>query len=557
MELDSSKEKLIWGKINELRGSLPSTSDFKKLCLIAYEELDGSGQAETFIVGEKNSNIEGIALKNSENSISVTGQNVISTYKEITSLGIDLIGEMIEFLSSYDGFENKSVMDKTINEVCTIVESMIPQGAETVVDLCSGAGNFLINCAYTGKECTGYEFNIDTAIESRIRAKINKVKFDVHVSNVLSTRIGKKFDFVFSEFPWGMYYGDEYVSEDDSKFEFDVNRKKADWLFIKKAIDLMNEHGKAVVLVPNYILMAATENQIRKLLIEKGLLEKIIIMPENTLKCTSVGYSILVFSQGNKLVETIDARNMTMEVFKRKKLDVDKIIDSIKNNDKFATIEMIKEKNFNLFQLFLDESKLPEIKDPIKLSEVAEVIGGFQYTSKSVTELDPGEGNIGIVRIADMEDGKINFENTLSANLDEEKISKYLLKENDIIMATKGTKISISFVQDIDDKKYIPNSNLTIIRVTDENQINPIYLYLYLTSETGRAYLSSIQTGAIIINISKASLLKLDIPKLDMDTQETMANRYLILDQELDELKKKMDVIKDRMDNIYEMEVEQ
>ena len=65
MELDSSKEKLIWGKINELRGSLPSTSDFKKLCLIAYEELDGSGQAETFIVGEKNSNIEGIALKNS------------------------------------------------------------------------------------------------------------------------------------------------------------------------------------------------------------------------------------------------------------------------------------------------------------------------------------------------------------------------------------------------------------------------------------------------------------------------------------------------------------
>ena len=477
---DSSKEKLVWEKINELRGSLPSISDLKKLCLIAYEELDGSGQVESFIVGEKNSNIEGIVLKNSENTLSVTGQNIILTYKEITSLGIDLIGEMIEFLSSSDVFESKSAMNKTIKEVCAIVESMIPQGAETVVDLCSGAGNFLINCAYTGKECTGYEFNIDTAIESRIRAKINNVKYDVYVSNVLSTKIGKKFDFVFSEFPWGMFYGDEYVSEDDSKFDFGVNRKKADWLFIKKAIDLMNENGKAVVLVPNYILMAAAENQNRKALIEKGLLEKIIIMPENTLMSTSVGYSILVLSQRNKSVETIDARNMTIEVFKKKKLDANRIIDSIKNNDKYATIEMIKEKDFNLFQLFLDESKLSEIKNPIKLSEVAEVIGGFQYTSKNVTELMSGEGNIGIVRIVDMEDGKINFENTLSANLDEEKISKYLIKENDIIMATKGTKIGVSFVHDFGDKNYIPNSNLTIIRVTDENRINPLYLYFVL-----------------------------------------------------------------------------
>lgn len=141
-----------------------------------------------------------------------------------------------------------------------------------------------------------------------------------------------------------------------------------------------------------------------------------------------------------------------------------------------------------------------------------------------------------------------------STDIDAERIEKYLLKENDILISSKGTAIKLALVTNLGDRKVIPHNNLTVIRVTSE-EVLPAYLCCFLNSESGRLILNSLQTGSIIINITKSNLLELNIPVIDMDTQETIVNRYNILKNEIVKLKSRLNVLEEKIMSVYDDEV--
>lgn len=431
-----------------------------------------------------------------------------------------------------------------------------------ILDLCSGEGTFLSEIANENHDAnmSGCEISYIDNLSCKMRLFVNGVKANLKNCDVLKTNINDRYDLVFADYPWSLRINEDPVVNEKDILVYKRNRTRSDWNFIYKAMNLTSEDGIAVAIAPTGVLYNTPDSLSREEVVKKGLLNTIIRMPAGSYPTTVVSYVIMVFSKGNEKVRLIDAKECLLNSKSaNKKIDIEKIKNIINNNDSeyvmFVNNEEIASKkyNLNLDQYFNDVSDI-DLINPKPLKEIANVLGGYQYTSRKIEELNPGEGNVSVVKISNIDNGEIDFDGLTSIDVEEDKIAKYLLKENDILISTKGTAIKIGLVTNIGDKKLIPYNNLQVIRITSD-EVNPIYVCNYLNSETGQQFLKSIQTGSVIININKLDLLNILVPVLDMDTQETIANRYLIIRNNIKELKEKLSTLEEKLNSIYDDEV--
>ena len=433
---------------------------------------------------------------------------------------------------------------------------------QSILDLCSGKGTFLNECACINPDAklTGYEINQIANVVTKMRLMIHNSDLDLHRENVLQVSMKKKYDLAFSDYPWALRTTKDVEDDENMIVEYQRNRMKADWNFIFKAINSINKNGKAIVIVPEGALFNIPDKVSRQQVIDKGLLEMIIKMPMGTYPSTSVQYSILVFSYGNKHVKYVDATECYIGNRPTdKKIKIKSILDIIHDQDESKCLvvdnETIAETDYNLsLSTYANGVMDIQLQNPKPIKEIGEILSGYQYTSRTLKELDPGQGNVSIVKITNIEEGTIDYSALASAEIDEKKIEKYLLKDNDILISSKGTTIKLAMVSDLKDRKVIPHNNLMVIRVTSDEVLSG-YLCNFLNSSTGQKILKSLQTGSIIINITKNSLLDMNIPVVDMDTQETIINRYCILKEEITQLKERLNILETKIQSIYDDEV--
>ena len=75
-------------------------------------------------------------------------------------------------------------------------------------------------------------------------------------------------------------------------------------------------------------------------------------------------------------------------------------------------------------------------------------------------------------------------------------------------------------------------------------------------SSKGQALLEQNLAGASIKSLSKKALDEMDIPAIDLDTQELIENRYLVLQDKIEKLKKELKDSEEKQSSIFESEVE-
>ncbi|MCI6845762.1 MAG: N-6 DNA methylase [Solobacterium sp.] len=564
-----------WNNLNRYRGILSSRC-LKTLCFLK-------------IVTEYGVNLDGIDFSNRKateehlekesNKIKKTNTELSDILKEIVNTGLlsysdasntiyyDCLvnlkhEEAVMFFEKFYDFkeyENRQT-DKVIIDV--IFELVDIKKYNNILDLCSGEGNFLkeVSNKNAAVNISGCEINYFDNLSCKMRMFVAGKKVNLTNCDVLKTKIDDRYDLVFVDYPWSLRTNEDPVANEKDILAYKRNRTKSDWNFIYKAINLTSENGVAIAIAPTGVLYNTPDSLSREEVVKKGLLNTIIRMPAGSYPTTVVSYVIMVFSKGNEKVRLVDAKECLLNSKSaNKKIDIEKIKNIINNNDSeyvmFVNNEEIASKkyNLNLDQYFNDVSDI-DLINPKPLKEIANVLGGYQYTSRKIEELNPGEGNVSVVKISNIDNGEIDFDGLTSIDVEEDKITKYLLKENDILISTKGTAIKIGLVTNIGDKKLIPYNNLQVIRITSD-EVNPIYVCNYLNSETGQQFLKSIQTGSVIININKLDLLNILVPVLDMDTQETIANRYLIIRNNIKELKEKLSILEEKLNSIYDDEV--
>lgn len=424
----------------------------------------------------------------------------------------------------------------------------------SVLDLCSGKGSFLIQNLLNENrnKLVGYELVTRDVLFSKMMAYVLDGNIEIHNVDVLQNTFDEKFDLCFTECPLALRYKQKIVEDPNGLLGFDHFGARVDWAFVFKAINAMNQNGKTFAILSQNSLINSTDMKSRQIIIDNKLLEKVILMPRGTLKNSGVGYSLLVFSNNNDEVKFVDARNCYKNGKRIKQFDVE-AFKKVENKLTYTfSYKEVEERDYS-FELtrYLYEIGIPEAMNPVMLSECADVIGGYVYNTRKKID---SPVSVKMIKVENFDGCVVDTAGAQEVEIEESKVSNYLVQKGDILLASKGTVIRAAIVQNIDEP-CIFNSNINIIRVKEGANLIPEFLLSYLNSDLWMKQLMLIQTGDIVKNISLKALREMDVPMLDMDTQEVIEVRFNKLQQKLVEAKKALAEYENKINGLFDMEV--
>ena len=583
-----NKTNIEWRLLDKLTGSLhlDNRGEFiYELCFLRYASI----KAFKELANQESVNIDDIIRKynnllNSTDKYSyfencIENINLITdTVKEIEKFvySINDVKEIVSVLTSYSDVIIKNIMnydllcnegirggyDGTPEQICRIVNLFLDINKnDDVLDICSTYGNFLVNvgncCSY--KSLTGIEINTKASLISKIRLATLGFKSNIINMDLFSLEYNKKYDKILCEYPLGMRFDrmtQDYLSysKDRMKFDWKIASGSGDWYFINVLLTMLKENGKGVVLLPAGPLFKTIDENFRKELVDNGLIEAVVKIP-SIRKYTSIEQYALVISNNNETIKFVDiSKEISGNKFKPIIL-MNKVFEIINNDkNKNVSIKTKEELANNGYILKVDNYVgVKEIKyhNPKKLSNyIIDKYRGYQMTSKEVDELANENGKYEILTISDIDNGIIST-NLKKVSVDDNRFERYLVKENDVIITSKGTRIKVAVVSDIGDRKIVANGNLIVLRI-DTKKLNPYYLASYLNSSNGQATLNQIQTGSVIISINPSSLVEINISTFDIETQNEIAKKYLAKQQQYLIAKEHLKKIEEEYENYFD-----
>lgn len=546
---------------------------FNEFIELYYESLNNGIKNE--IEFNKKNELE-VSFKDSEYCIDLAKQVLTNLNKYKSS--VNDFFPIISIMCSYSGTVIRNIMSIDLNntsrneyqtpdQYCKIINYILDiDKNDDVLDIGSSYGNYLVNvnncCDY--KKLNGIEINMELALISKIRLVCLTGSFDIINEDIFKLPFNNKYDKILCNFPWGIHYKKyelDYVLQrvKDMRFNWDkISPSSFDWIFIDVLLTLMRDTGKAAAIMSSGSLFKVIDASYRKDLVNNGLIEAVIKLP---LLFNSFGFeqNLVVFSSNNKTIKFVDLSNqLDSSKFGKNNINMNSVFEILnsENNRYISTVpvESIANNDYLLTVNNYVGKKEISFHNPRKLSDfVIDVFRGYQMSSREQEELKDENGNYEILTISDIDNGKISPELTRISS-EEKRYDRYLLKNNDLIISSKGTRIKIAVVDEIFDRKIIANGNLIVLRL-DTNKINPYYLEMYLNSEDGQTILHQIQTGSVIISINPSRLIDITISTLTIEEQNKIAEKYKIKKVQLEMAKEHLKKLEEEQLNFFDNEV--
>ncbi len=128
-----------------------------------------------------------------------------------------------------------------------------------------------------------------------------------------------------------------------------------------------------------------------------------------------------------------------------------------------------------------------------------------------------------MLRITDIQDGKVNWKTVPYCSIDDDKISKYLLDEGDIVFARTGATVGKSYMI----PSHIPESVFAsyLIRVILNDLISKKYVYYYFQSQLYWIQISQSKVGIGQPNVNATKLSNLSIPLAPLNVQRRIVSK--------------------------------
>ena len=343
------------------------------------------------------------------------------------------------------------------------------------------------------------------------------------------------------------------------KYDF-TTRNTTDWIFSTILVNMMSEEGKAVALVANGSLFKLTDSEIREEFISKGLIEAVIQLPENIFSYTSISTSLLVFSHNNKSVKFVDASKLFEKERRVNILKPNEIYDAYKNGNPDLVIsvtnkEILKNDSGLLVSNYAALNDL-KLVNPTPLEDVVEtVFRGYQITASQLDKYIVHEKdepfNYEVLQLSDIEEGIISAK-LIKINSQDKKLEKYLLKDGDVVISAKSSKVKSAVVDLKANQKVVATGSILVIRPTE--RLKPAYLKIFFDSNRGKIFLKSIQTSSVIVSINPSQLLKMNISLPSKEKQEKLGNKYLAKLDLIKITRSKLKILEQEIQNIYDLE---
>lgn len=459
-------------------------------------------------------------------------------YSLLNSIKIDHADQVMEAIKYLQEFMQESGIECTPESVNQLITQIsIAKQADKVADFCAGFAVLGIDAckqqkAVYGKmpEFIAVDFNWNDCAVIKILAWINQIyKQNVRNRNILKEEKEKceKYDLILVDIPKGMNSTIE-TGIGDSRFE-DCSAKSiyAEWVFVLDAEKHLTNYGRAFAIVSKGALVRRNEQEIRKRLVDRDILEAVITLPANLYASTNMAMELIILDMDKQRKGTIFFGTLADYAQKTKKRQnsiaqegIEKILEAYKSEGqidfkigKRVQNEDVVRQNYSLnSMLYLELNQIQRyIGESIEVSEVASVIRGVQIKPKDEEQLKEGATHF-LLGVKNINDGEIIYDEAqkIKAKNSHWK-DKYEIKEDDIIITTKGSLIKVAIVPPKPELAYI-SGNLTIIRI-DKEMYPPYLLYEFLLSADGAKILESVQTGSTIKVLNISQLQHMRIPK--------------------------------------------
>ncbi len=240
--------------------------------------------------------------------------------------GDDLLGDAYEYLMMhfatesgrskgqfYTPSEVSSVMAKVIGIPPPPPPPLTARSDRTVYDPTCGSGSLLIKVAEEAGQISIYGQEMDNATWSLARMNMilhGQPTAELKQGNTLSSpqftdengRDLKRFDFAVANPPFTSKSWSHGLDPENDRFErFDYGvppAKNGDYAFLLHFIKSLKSNGKGAIVLPHGVLFRGNkEAQIRRNLLERGLIKGVIGLPSNLFYGTSISACILVIDK--------------------------------------------------------------------------------------------------------------------------------------------------------------------------------------------------------------------------------------------------------------------
>ena len=300
-----------------------------------------------------------------------------------------------------------------------------------------------------------------------------------------------------------------------------------------------NKDGRVIALATPAALFNNADKELRKTLINQGIIEGIIELPAGVLACTNIAPVILILSKGNhdgmKMMDASDCCVKTAKDVFIEPLQIEEIVRMYDAGiEKCQTISKaeIMENDYILGTNFYFNKSV--VKNGVALIDVCKIERGATVKAEELAKLTSDmPTDYQYLMLQDIVDGKIANQLPYIRTIDK-KYRDAVLVNNDIVIS-KLTPFKICLVHVEDGKKILANGNLFRLTV-DPKKMNPVYVMLFLSSPDGQQELSKYIKGTAMRTISIKDLNKVQIPDIDRAKQDKIAAKYTTLMSRLEEI---------------------
>ncbi|PVH24439.1 type I restriction-modification system subunit M [Sphingobacterium corticibacter] len=316
----------------------------------------------------------------------------------------DMLGNAYEYLIKHfaDLTNKKAGEFYTPRSIVRLLGLILdPKAGESVYDPACGTGGMLLECVdhlrekgedYRTLKLYGQEKNLTSSAIARMNMFLHGmedfkiVREDTLRNPTFFTSDGlQKFDCVIANPPFSLkdWGADSWINDPHGRNIAGVPPKgNGDMAWVQHMISSLNEHGRMTVVLPHGVLFRkASEQKIRKALIEMDLLEAVIGLGANIFYGTQLAACVLVFKKQketykqNKVlfIDASDQIRVGRAQNFLEKVHVQQIFDwyynfkEVENYVKVVDVEQIMENDCNLnIPLYIDkviEDNLPSVEE--------------------------------------------------------------------------------------------------------------------------------------------------------------------------------------------------
>src|SRR5574344_55540 len=394
---------------------------------------------------------------------------------------------------------------------------------------------------------TGYEVNLNKLLYTRIKMYMmncdftyETISYEDEIDNSIS------YDSIVCIPSFGIDSNSDSVK--CKKFEYKKGNSYY-WSYVDKALSILKSKGKAIFIFPKTPMSKIPDSNIREYLIRNKLVELIIELPEKIFNDTAISTAMLVLSKNNNTVKVIDATDMYLKINSSiNNIDFNKIMSCIEKDNKYSkTIvdKVFENNNYSFIPSIYIKDVSKDMSNPVLLKNYIVATRGYRGS----IEVEKNNNTCKYLKLSNIIDGEV-VKNTLSNIKYDESLSKYLLKDKDVVITARGSRFECAVIRIKPEEKIVCGENFFILRVINK-ELNSYYLSAFLNSEKGQESIFSKQIRSTILSLKSESLLNsyIDLISIDMQSkiEQIEKTKLFVKEGYRDELNKLNKSLKDLM----------